>query len=406
MSTLLNLAIDSNLPIVSIRHTDLLHVGTVLAHVLDKLVGVYPLGNEFDPTKATLAKGKLNSFDIFYTANPDFKPTEQIYNWLVNNEKSLILVNHPDTIYSFDAGTLAVPDGLIQEVLKDTIDAKTIESLLPSLQGLTLKSVTELIRITSAKEGSISPKSINANRHLVALQVQGLARVNKSLPLYFPNESLKSYIELNRIYFLSEETPNQLIPRGILLDGIAGTGKTSAAKFISNEFDTPLYRLDVGASLSRFVGDSERNLAMALSAIQQEPYAVLLIDEVEKLFGESDDSGVTTRLLAQLLWFLQEHKRRIFTVMTTNDKEKLPVELYRSGRIDEVFTLTTMNPSEAVKLAIAVAEQFLKLKESQKAVLMEAVQSLQDNSVKFTPATITNTTYSIIKKKGWLLKVS
>src|ERR1035437_371438 len=134
MTTLLNLAVDSNLPIINIKHTDLLHVGTVLSHVLGKPVGAYPLGNEFDPSKSSLSKGKLNAFDIFYTTNQDFRPTEQIYNWMVEQEKTLVLVNHPDTTYSFDVGTLSVPATLITEVLKDTIDLKTIEAIIPSLQ--------------------------------------------------------------------------------------------------------------------------------------------------------------------------------------------------------------------------------------------------------------------------------
>lgn len=402
MSNLLKLAVNANLPIITVKHSDLLHVGLVLKHVLKKQIELAAFGHNHELLKTTATKGKLASCHVFYTVDPEFKLTEVLYNWLVEHEKTLILVNHADTVYSFDAGALTIPDDLIESILKDTIDNATIKAILPALQGLTVKSITELIRITSATDTAITPRAITRNRPLVASQVQGLAMVNKSLPLYFPHDGLKAYIDLNKSYFLSQTTPEQLVPRGILLDGIGGTGKTSAAKYIANEFEVPLYRLDIGASLARFVGDSEANLARALAAVQQEPYCVMLIDEIEKLFGENDDSGVTSRLLAQLLWFLQEHKGRIFTVMTTNNKTKLPPELYRSGRIDEVFTLSTMSIEESIKLAVAVASQFVTVGEEHTKHLKESVIVLQENAVHLTPAAVTNTVYLLIKKRKWV----
>jgi ATP-dependent 26S proteasome regulatory subunit len=150
------------------------------------------------------------------------------------------------------------------------------------------------------------------------------------------------------------------------------------------------------------VGSSERNLATILTAVEQEPACVLLIDEIEKLFGESDDSGVTYRLLAQLLWFLQEHKNRIFTVMTTNDKSKLPPELYREGRIDKVLTLGTLGLVEGIELAQAVAAQYVQLDHNKKQLISNMVSSLQSDSKPFTPARITSEMYDLIKQSGWI----
>lgn len=115
---------------------------------------------------------------------------------------------------------------------------------------------------------------------------------------------------------------------------VHNTGKTLAAKHIASTFGIPLYRLDVGAMKGKYVGESEGNLLAALAQVDQVEPCVVIFDEVEKIFQSQGDSGVTTSLLSQLLWWLQEHKSKVFTVMTTNDLRKIPAELYREGRID------------------------------------------------------------------------
>jgi ATP-dependent 26S proteasome regulatory subunit len=118
---------------------------------------------------------------------------------------------------------------------------------------------------------------------------------------------------------------------------VHNTGKTEGAKAIASAFGVPLYRLDLGTMMGKFVGDSENNLNAALQQIDEVEPCVVIFDEVEKVFkGASGggDSGVTARMLSQLLWWLQEHKTKVFTVMTTNDVNAIPQELYRPGRID------------------------------------------------------------------------
>lgn len=399
---LLRTAIKASLPIITVKHPDVLNVGTVLTEVLDTQVGAYPVGNDFDPSKATIGKGKLSSFSVFYTINPEFKCNEAVYNWLVANEKTLIIINGNDSSYAFDAGSLSLNVDHIKKLLKDFLDPITINAIIPILQGLTIKGITELIRITTAQDGSVSTKTLAKNRSLVTSGVQGLSKVDNSINLYFPNKELQEYIDLNKDFFTNKNTPASLIPRGLLLNGLPGVGKTLAAKHISQTFEAPLYRLDLSASLSKFVGSSERNLAAILAAVEQEPMAVLLLDEAEKLFGEGEDAGVTARLLAQLLWFLQEHKSRIFTVITTNDMKKLPPELYRQGRIDQVLTLAPLNIQEAIALGYKVAEKLVDLTPSRKAGIREAIDKLQGNMDNFTPAMITGVVHTLIKKNKWL----
>jgi SpoVK/Ycf46/Vps4 family AAA+-type ATPase len=123
----------------------------------------------------------------------------------------------------------------------------------------------------------------------------------------------------------------------LLFDGAAGTGKTAASKYIAQKFGVPLYHLDLGAMKGKYVGESEGNLIAALTQVDQVEPCVVILDEVEKIFQNSGDSGVTSGLLSQLLWWLQEHKTQVFTVMTTNNRLAIPPELYREGRIDAVM---------------------------------------------------------------------
>jgi SpoVK/Ycf46/Vps4 family AAA+-type ATPase len=151
----------------------------------------------------------------------------------------------------------------------------------------------------------------------------------------------------------------RLRPRGILLDGVPGTGKTVAAKWIAQEIGVQLLRLDLGAIKGKWVGESEGALRDALAQVDRESPCVLLLDEVEKLFAQSREDPVAANLLASILWWLAEHHSQVLTVMTTNDKDGLPRELWRSGRLDETLKLPGLpNISEAAGFARGLAETF------------------------------------------------
>ncbi len=141
------------------------------------------------------------------------------------------------------------------------------------------------------------------------------------------------------------------------MDGLPGVGKTMGAKYLAGALEVPLFRLDVGSIKGKYVGESEHALTAALSAIDLEEPAVLLIDEVEKVFSD-DHSDVTPALLAALLWWLAEHRSKILTVMTCNNRDKIPPELYRAGRIDETFLLKGLGPAEAVDFVVSCIGQF------------------------------------------------
>jgi hypothetical protein len=127
-------------------------------------------------------------------------------------------------------------------------------------------------------------------------------------------------------------------PRGVLLVGVPGCGKSLSAKAISAEWRLPLYRLDLAAIMGQYVGQSESRLREALDTADRVAPCVLWIDEIEKgLAGQNDSTGVSRRLIGQFLFWLQESRHRVFVVATSNDVRSLPPELLRKGRFDELF---------------------------------------------------------------------
>src|SRR6266404_6389172 len=127
-------------------------------------------------------------------------------------------------------------------------------------------------------------------------------------------------------------------PKGVLLLGVQGCGKSLAARAASGIFGVPLVRLDFGALYSKWHGESEKNLRESLEAAQALAPCVLWIDEIEKALADGEgDSGTSRRVLGTFLTWLAEQRARIFVVATANDITALPPELIRKGRLDEIF---------------------------------------------------------------------
>jgi hypothetical protein len=151
--------------------------------------------------------------------------------------------------------------------------------------------------------------------------------------------SLRQWLARKRELISSDLSGTALHPpRGVLLAGVPGCGKSLSAKAIAAEWGLPLYRLDMGAVLGMYVGQSEGRLREALEAADQVSPCVLWIDEIEKGFASGGgDSGTTRRLIGQFLYWLQESREKVFLVATANEVSSLPPELLRKGRFDEIF---------------------------------------------------------------------
>jgi ATP-dependent 26S proteasome regulatory subunit len=164
-------------------------------------------------------------------------------------------------------------------------------------------------------------------------------------------ENLKEWIApLTRSFTEDAKTFGIAPPKGVLLVGLPGTGKSMFSKLVSLYLKMPLLRLDIGKIFSSLVGSSEANVRMAIRIAEAMSPCVLWTDEIEKgVSGASAgalDSGVSARVLQTLLTWMQEKKSPVFVVATANDVSMLPPELLRKGRFDEMFSLDLPTPKE------------------------------------------------------------
>jgi len=154
-------------------------------------------------------------------------------------------------------------------------------------------------------------------------------------------EGMRKWLDEQKLLMTADLRERKLRPpRGVLLVGVPGCGKSLSAKFIAASWNLPLYRLDLASIQGQYLGQSEGRLKDAFTSADNASPCVLWIDEVEKgLAGAtgSSDGGTSTRMVGQFLFWLQESRFRVFVVATANDVSKLPPELLRRGRFDEIF---------------------------------------------------------------------
>ena len=234
---------------------------------------------------------------------------------------------------------------------------RTLESLQRHLAGLPEAAVRHLARLALG-DGQITTADLA--RVLEAKQAQlGAAELlvfEQNLPdmaAVAGMKAIKRWLLLRRDPFLDPGAAGGLPPpKGMLLLGVQGAGKSLAAKATAAAWQLPLFRMDFGALLDKFQGESERKLREALRMAEAMQPCVLWMDEIEKGLsgggaGEGDGTGATRRMLGTLLTWMAERRGRVFLVATANDIESLPPELVRKGRFDEIFFVDL--PDEATR---------------------------------------------------------
>ena len=223
-------------------------------------------------------------------------------------------------------------------------DPKAHSMLIQNLAGLTYRDTERLARNAIFVDGVIDksdlPDVMQAKYELL----------NRAGTLHFEYDTarfsdvggmdrLKSWLTQRKPAFRGEQDAAHLdAPKGILLTGIQGCGKSLAAKATAGVFGVPLLRLDFGALYDKYHGETERKLRESLATADVMAPCVLWIDEIEKgLAGRGGETGTTQRVLGTFLTWMAEKQRRVFVVATANDINGLPPELVRKGRFDEIF---------------------------------------------------------------------
>jgi len=222
-------------------------------------------------------------------------------------------------------------------------DKTSIELMVRNLTGLTISDARRLIRNAIYDDGAVTqndlPNIMKAKYELIGQD--GVLSFEYDTARFSDIggfSRLLDWLQKRRDVFLQQNEANNDIPKGILLLGIQGSGKSLAAKAVAGAWQVPLLRLDFGALYNKFFGETEKNIRESLKTAEVMSPCVLWMDEIEKgIASGAYDSGTSKRVLASLLTWMAENKRPVFIVATANDIESLPPELIRKGRMDEIF---------------------------------------------------------------------
>lgn len=259
-------------------------------------------------------------------------------------------LNFPDEQEINDIINEFLSDNGIKAITRDLLDKMSL-----AFKGLTAFEIRDLLSLAVSTDGELT----NATLQLIFEQKKQMilkAGILEMVPLKESIndigglENLKEWLGKKAGVFRNIKSAGEFgvsMPKGVLIAGIPGCGKSLSAKAAGKMFDVPLLRLDMGRMMGRYVGESEENMRRAIQLTEAIAPCVLWVDELEKAFaGISGGSEVTTRLFGTFLTWMQEKTSPAFVVATANKITELPPELLRKGRFDEIFYVALPNPEE------------------------------------------------------------
>jgi len=241
------------------------------------------------------------------------------------------------------------------------------EAIVKSLLGLTRSEAENALAKVIVTNSRISPDDIP----LLLTEKEQIIRKSGTLEFYSTPERFGSIGGLDTLKLWLRQRERAFTeaardfglphPKGLLLVGVPGCGKSLSAKAVSSEWKMPLLKFDLGKVFAGLVGQSEENMRRARKMAEAVAPCILWIDEIEKGLagsrGDGGDAGVATRVFGTLLTWMEENEKPVFTIATANDIEGLPPELLRKGRFDEVFFIDLPSPQERASiLAIHLAK--------------------------------------------------
>ena len=259
----------------------------------------------------------------------------------------------PDT-----AALGTVLDGLMASGKLPNLDTAVRESALGNALGLTTTEAENVFALSAAETGAINPIII-AREKAQTLKRNGLLEIvgtTTRLADVGGLDQLKDWLTRRAGAFsLSAKSYGLPAPKGLLIVGIPGTGKSLTAKATASAFGLPLLRLDMGRVFGGIVGQSEANLRAVIQTAETIAPCVLWIDEIEKGFagsksGGSSDGGTSSRVFGSFLNWMQEKDKPVFIVATANDVSQLPPEFLRKGRFDELFFVDLPDTDERAQI--------------------------------------------------------
>ena len=228
------------------------------------------------------------------------------------------------------------------------IDPQLFENLTRACQGLSLERIRRVLSKIIATYKTIDNNSIaillSEKKQIISqTEILEYTSVDEKITSLGGLDNLKDWLRKRKTAFGIQASNYGLpTPRGLLLVGIQGTGKSLAAKAIANDWQLPLLKLDVGKLFGGIVGESESRLRQMINVAETISPCILWIDEIDKAFSSTEskgDSGTSNRVLATFVSWLSEKKKPVFVIATANNIDLLPLEIIRKGRFDEIFFL-------------------------------------------------------------------
>lgn len=235
------------------------------------------------------------------------------------------------------------------------------EAVIDAAIGLTAEQISIALAKSLVVTKRFSPAMVSAEKEQ-AVKGSGLEwypALEEGMDGVGGMEALKAWLAQRHAGFLPEGKQAGLpAPKGILLLGIPGCGKSHTAKSVATSWGIPLLKLDMGSMFNKWVGESERQVRTALKQAESVAPCVLWIDEIEKSGAASSDGGVTQRVLGTFLTWLQDRSDGVFVVATANDVSCMPPELLRAGRWDDIFWVDLPNVVERTQIVDVLKGRF------------------------------------------------
>lgn len=359
---MLEKAVCASIPLIHVTSDDPMHDQFVLEKIFGFQIPIYT------------EKGKS---DVYKMNGDSLKPESivDLYRDAEQHEYSIIIINGECTPQMLECGTLVPDEDTVQGLMKKIVGKKLLADATALMLGLTIKDIKQVVSLTSVYENKLTISSLRKTKDSLFLHVTGIVPVPVETEFFFPHTNgITKWAKTNRKYMFAD-VDNRLSPKGILLYGDPGTGKTEFSRYLAREWGIPLFLLDVNSMLTKWQGEAERYLNQALSTLDKESPCVVLFDEVEKLFNDHSENDTSQRLLSKILWWLQYKESNVLVVMTCNNMDSIPPELYRAGRISSTFEMKGVKGTNVEYFLDSLLDSF-EMSENYKRPIMKALLKL------------------------------